>query len=304
MTYQRPRGTTATVQGPHAAVPARPHREQGEQPKMTSHDDEGRPYSLRLLPLDGLCVDESYQRPVTAAKMAYLRNNWDLLAAGMLRVNARPDGSLYVMDGQHRLLAAREIGLAQMDCAVYRVPVEMEARLFERWNTHATTATPQDVFKARLRYGEPVATAIHDIVVECGYVVITNRSYNLINGIGAVRTLEQIYRCWDTAGRVPDPERLRRVLRFIRRVWPEQEGATGEMMLRTVDRLLQRYRRDLDEKNFTEKLSVHSPLTLAYRAGEQAKLLREDAATALLREMVRIYNKGKTPARRLAEPKI
>jgi hypothetical protein len=55
---------------------------------------------------DKLLIDESYQRSATQAKVRNIANKWSWIACGSLIVGSR-DGQYYLIDGGHRVMAAR-----------------------------------------------------------------------------------------------------------------------------------------------------------------------------------------------------
>lgn len=68
---------------------------------------------VAFLPTGHLRIDPSYQRDVNEPRIKRMAAAWDDRRADTLTVSAR-DGSFYVLDGQHRLLAARMAGIASM----------------------------------------------------------------------------------------------------------------------------------------------------------------------------------------------
>lgn len=71
-----------------------------------------------------LQVDHDYQRPPDREKVLAILEH--LKAGGTvdpITVNQRPDGSLWITDGQHRAMAAAAHGLSQIDAHVTSIPV-------------------------------------------------------------------------------------------------------------------------------------------------------------------------------------
>jgi hypothetical protein len=58
-----------------------------------------------------LNVDTRVQRAEDKARVAHMVKTWDARMLGVLVVSRRKDGSLWVVDGQHRLAALRELDL-------------------------------------------------------------------------------------------------------------------------------------------------------------------------------------------------
>jgi hypothetical protein len=78
---------------------------------------------IERVALDDLQVDHDYQRPPDREKINEFRQT---LRAGSdlpaIKVNRRPDGTLWITDGQHRAAAATLEGHAHIDARVTHVP--------------------------------------------------------------------------------------------------------------------------------------------------------------------------------------
>lgn len=75
--------------------------------------------------LSELHVDPSYQRPPDRDKVDAIASSGKGLDP--ILVNCRPEYSFYVLDGQHRALAALARGDSEIECHVIHVPTEDEA---------------------------------------------------------------------------------------------------------------------------------------------------------------------------------
>ena len=129
-----------------------------------------------LLPAQ-LQIDPSYQRNLeTSASQALIRRiamfwNWDLCQP--LVVARREGGELYVIDGQHRLEAARLRGdIAQLPAVVVSYASSAdEAASFVHLNQQRRPLTKIDVFKAAVASEDPEANAIADALKMFGLAI-------------------------------------------------------------------------------------------------------------------------------------
>lgn len=97
-------------------------------------------------------LDMSYQRLVsnTAAKIA---SEFDVTRVQVLTVSYR-DGKFYVIDGQHRLTAARVVGVTELPCIIHTGLTRAdEALMFARQNVNVKKLYPFDTYKANLACG-------------------------------------------------------------------------------------------------------------------------------------------------------
>jgi len=81
----------------------------------------GKPELVRIADLQS---DEQYQRPIDREKVAGMRRA--KAYRDPIKVNRRPDGSLWIVDGQHRAKAAEEDGLTHVRAWVADMPQQEE----------------------------------------------------------------------------------------------------------------------------------------------------------------------------------
>lgn len=109
---------------------------------------------IASVPVTLLKLDHSYQRTETgnAKKIA---DNWNDEACEFLIVSYR-DGNFYVIDGQHRLIAAKIKGKESLPCVILTgLTRQEEARRFSVQGVGRKKLSPSDTFKANLECGNP-----------------------------------------------------------------------------------------------------------------------------------------------------
>lgn len=137
----------------------------------------GTPPSIEWCPLSRLLIDEDYQRsldhPISEKLIRTIAETWDWRLCGPLTVSKRADDNLYVIDGQHRLAAARiRNDIPHLPVLISRFEsVKEEARLFVAINTARRQPTQLDKFHAKLIIGDEEAIEINDIVSSVGLKV-------------------------------------------------------------------------------------------------------------------------------------
>lgn len=169
--------------------------------------------ALQYLLPQQLQIDESYQRSIdTGPSQALIRKiaqhwNWDLCQP--LVVARREQGDLFVIDGQHRLEAARLRGdIAQLPAVVvnYASPAD-EAASFVHLNQARTPLNSMQVFHAALASGDSTAIAVRDAIEVAGLTL--GRSNNLDRSPpGTVINVGGILRAWKRWGAGPATEAL------------------------------------------------------------------------------------------------
>ena len=137
----------------------------------------GQRPSLEFRPIADLLIDDSYQRSIDTGPsqglIKRIARNWDWGLCQPLNVDKREDGSLYVIDGQHRLAAARERGdIYDLPCVVIASKsAGDEAAAFVALNQHRRPLSKLDLYKAALEAGETEAVVINNALANAGLSV-------------------------------------------------------------------------------------------------------------------------------------
>ena len=192
----------------------------------TAPDANGQTAAMRILdeyvygtsrfmeiPVEKLHIDMSYQRDQTEQAVAKIVGKFDANQAGPPTVNKRPDGSLYIVDGGHRLEAAKLMGTKTLTCRIISIPVEDEAALCIALNKNTVRFAPVQYFKANIRDGNPAAVEIARILAERDLRIGASHSPQVIGCVGALLTL---YRKRGTVG-------LAKVIDTTLGAWPSDE---------------------------------------------------------------------------------
>jgi hypothetical protein len=172
-----------------------------EMYKWTTKDSPG---DLIWLDKNELFVDHTYQRDkVSEKKILRLASEWSWIGCGAICVAMR-DSDYMVIDGQHRVLAAkRRADISQLPCIVFETSgIEEEAQGFISANINRMPVQAIDKFRAMVVSRDPVALRVQKILDDLGITVASNPTKN--------RQLKTTDRCIKYAEM--DEQRLRRVL--------------------------------------------------------------------------------------------
>jgi len=130
--------------------------------------------SLENHRLESLNVDPEYQRSIDNGSSQTLIRRiavfWDWSLFQPLAVSRRPDGSLFVVDGQHRLTAARmRADITDLPCVVspYASAAD-EAASFVAMNAQRRPLGAMDLFKAALAAGDMEAMRVMAVISAAG----------------------------------------------------------------------------------------------------------------------------------------
>lgn len=130
---------------------------------------------LVTIPKELLLIDSSYQNPANLEEVTRIRNGWNQFLCNPLSVAERYDGRYYVVDGQHRLLAAKQISnIKSLPCMVFHSDgAQEEAQLYYQCNNNRRKPSVAEKYKSLLVAGDPTRVHISNSVKEKGFS--TNR---------------------------------------------------------------------------------------------------------------------------------
>lgn len=166
-----------------AAAPANAKRRKTQRktklPPLTFYPVVGMPPSIELRPPTELKVDDSYQRSIengpSQKLIRHMASRWDWRLCVPLMVSRRPEG-LFVIDGQHRLAAARlRKDVPYLPCCINTYEsLADEAAMFVAANRARRTMGRLDDFHAAIVGEDPDTLAINKLVTDAGLKVARN----------------------------------------------------------------------------------------------------------------------------------
>ncbi len=217
-----------------------------------------------------------YQRVCEAAHVTRIAKAFDREALGSIVVSCREDGSYYVVDGQHRVAAARvALGVdALLPCEVhFGLAYTREAALFRELNFKRAVSS-FGKFHARVEECEPTALDIVKILKERGLKYSNGQAKGCVVAVGA---LDRLYR--------RGAETLRAVLWVVHSAFGDEPEAYNASLLFAVADTL-----DLDGTDAERLSRVLAKMTPA-RAVAEVKQCR-DVGAPIHTMLVKRYNKG------------
>jgi len=127
-----------------------------------------------------------------------LADHWSAKQVGVVFISRRSTGEMVCLDGYHRTLAARDLGIPLLPAEVYEgLGPDEEAALFVGFNKDRRPLKRSEVFRGQVAAGELEAMDILAIVQSHGLTVGESSHGNVIN---AAAVLDRIYRSDGGAG--------------------------------------------------------------------------------------------------------
>jgi hypothetical protein len=157
----------------------------------------GNSSAIRWLPESALKIDPSYQRPLKRGTTKSIVSKFNERYLGTILVSYRGGGNYYIIDGQHRIAALREVGLAGVlvRCQVYTgLSVSEEADMYLGANHDSkrgggNKVTSVDMFTARKRAGDVAECEIYAQLSERGLSVGSSASH--VRAVAALASLHK-----------------------------------------------------------------------------------------------------------------
>lgn len=239
---------------------------------------------LRWVSIPKMRVSPLAQREINPARVDRIAADFDLEQIGTPTVNER-DGHFYVIDGQHRIEALKEIGWGdqQVQCWAYSGLTEQEeAEKFLKLNdTLAVDAFAK--FRVGVQAGRDVECDIDRIVRSQDLAVSRDRIPGAVRAVGTLR------RIYSRGG----PKVLRRTLAIVRDAYgdPGMEAS----VLDGIGLLCQRYNGELDDVQAVTRLSsAHGGVNGLLGKAEQLRRATGNAkAHCVAAAAVEIHNSGR-----------
>lgn len=129
------------------------------------------------LPLALLEPHPTIQRKLVPDHYGRIAADWDISKCAPLTVSLQDDGTFYIIDGQHRYMAAKTLGILTIPCRIFRnLTPEEEAAAFWKQNENCKRLTPRDTLRARLTIHEPIAESLAKLCREHGICLFRESS--------------------------------------------------------------------------------------------------------------------------------
>ncbi len=176
--------------------------------------------TIMLLKKTDIGIDDEYQRGDAEGNKKIVRaiaSAWNWILLGVLLIAKRPDGTLWAVDGGHRLRAAdHRDDVMDLPCSVFEsTGPEEEAKIFYLVNNMSTNVGAYYTFRAKVKSGDQLAVQLDNMLHSHGYKASKSARDGDFSAVRALydmgmRDLEltkKVFAFWaDMAG--PDKEKI------------------------------------------------------------------------------------------------
>lgn len=254
--------------------------------------------TVRKVRADALTIDDHVQRRCIPARVTRLADGLDLDGVGVITVSERADGTLAVLDGQHRIRALMENGMGEWEvqCRIYHgLTPRDEAAIFRLLNNTRATSIYDD-YKVGLVAQDREWVPIDDAVRRAGLEISDQAADGKIM---CVSSLRQVYRSANN-GR-PGDELVEDTLATALAAWGATTEAVEGNIVAGLGIVLQTYGNELDRAVLVRKLAKFpgGPSGLLGRAKALRDIRPSTIARLVAAVIVATYNTGRR--KKLAE---
>lgn len=269
-----------------------------------------KPSRLVELHAKEFSIDLKVQRLLNEARADEMSEDFQPHALGLVTASKRADGHVYLLDGSHRISAARKANYEGLiACRLFEnLTLQEEASMFLTLN-NSRAVQAIDRFKVRITEGEPVAVGINKILKTYGLHVdwANNESLGVISAIGA---LEKVYAGAGVREEGQYPELVDKVVRTLAKAYGDKaDRATySKVMLEGLGIFIATFGSRIDYDRLVYVLEGTTPRQIAVqtRALKDAKVHRGTLGTQSAIVIHRLYNnrwRAKLPDFHAVEPR-
>lgn len=239
------------------------------------------PGVLMTLHKDVLQIHPAYQRDVIPAKVKEITANWSWVGVGAIVIGER-GGDYWVIDGQHRVLAAkRRSDITHLPCVVFQTEgVRQEAIAFLDLNTGRKPVSSIGKFKAMLAAGDEAACTVHKTLEALGVSLVATAKKG--------RELKSV--AWSVRKAGESPDKFSTVMRIAAEL--SHDMPIQERLLDGLWHINDRLPGGICEKRFSERLRAVGARRLIDAANKAAAYFVKGGASVWATGMMEEINKG------------
>jgi hypothetical protein len=251
---------------------------------------KNKPGDFLMVPTKELEVDHAYQRDqINERRVQELSRAWDWVACGCLVVALREDNRWFVVDGQHRKLAAELRGdIPELPCLVFETAGRREEALgFLTINQGRASVGCLDRYKAQLLAGDKTAFALETLVRGTGHRFGDKASARTVSCVQCLYNL-----AWE------DRERLERLWPLLVELYPD--GPMSDTVIKglwTVDKWLAKAGRSVTEPPYREKLVAVGGMGLHREIRREVAVIGQGGVRISGCAIAKYLNKQRMPGR-------
>ncbi|MBJ6722409.1 ParB N-terminal domain-containing protein [Bacillus sp. PR5] len=250
----------------------------------------GKPPRLDYVPVAQIYTDHNYQRELDERRVQKLVRAFAWTKFGAISLIESGLEKFAVVDGQHRLEAARRLGFERVPSSITNAgQFKTEAEIFLALNRDRKNVTPIERYWAGLAAEDPETVRAKKVLDACGCEVSPTMGVKKPNYTAAITALMRSISYYGEKA-------TREAIEIIRESWPEDANALRGVIIMGLAAVINNnagYKRERMQK----VLAASNIDTMITGAEAIRKLSKGSASSALSKAIIEIYNHGYSGAR-------
>lgn len=260
---------------------------------------------LMWVPVDSLHVDYSYQRAVSAKRGERViadivtKFNWPLFQP--ITITKRDDGGYWVIDGQHRFLAAQKLAIREIPASLVELPTSHEkASAFVQINSSRVSINALAVHQAKVVAGDPISVRLQACCDKADVQIPRYPKPLTIIKPNETMAVKQMITVMTQFG----DDALIWTLRILRHAYPDTAGGLSSQFIRLLSNFYNTYQDYyIHEADFIETLAAYCYDDLMDEARElHDKTSHRLSVPDIIEVLVEAYNDVCPPEKKLPPP--
>jgi hypothetical protein len=234
-----------------------------------------------------LLIDHDYQRPLSAARVRQIYNEFNELLVNLIKVSLR-SGKFYVFDGQHTKAVLERLngGMPVMaDVMIYEFiglthdeQKELEAELFAQQNGISRYVDSTSKFRALFNANDPDVLHFHRITNSAGVLMDFTRSSHDRKLI----CYKEAWNAWHTLGNSLYIDMLKLVLH----IWGGDRDSLQAPIIGGMSKFIKAHHDKYDRQILFDALSGESPMEIINDGAKSP----ESSKHKYMRQILKRYN--------------
>jgi len=238
-----------------------------------------------LLAASELRYDPRVQRDAKPVKIETFSKKFDPMKLGTIIVAQRSEGGHWVIDGQHRSMAAQRAGYdGKIPAIVYSgLSLADEAEMFLAHNADSTNVNAVDNFKAAVTAGRPAEKECSEILSARGWRV---RSGGMTGCLSAIQSVLKVHNEGGAAV-------IGRTIDAITNAWGHQVAGVNSSVVGGMGLVFAERGDDIEDKSLSAALEKVTPEMLLAQGRARKDALGGGVRTHVADAILTHYNKGR-----------
>ena len=258
---------------------------------MSMSSQKAKNYTVKKMVMrelsSDLLIDNDYQRPLSAARVQLICENFDEQLVNLIKVSLR-DGKYYVFDGQHTKAALERLNgnkPVMVDVMIYEFvgltsdeQKEREAELFAQQNGIARFVDSTSRFRALYEANDPAVLQFHAITNSAGVLMDFTRG----NQDRKLVCFKEAWNAWRNLGNSLYVD----MLKLILHIWGGDKDSLQAPIIGGMSKFIKAYHDKYDRQLLFDALSGESPLRIIADGSKSP----ETSKYKFTRQIIKRYN--------------